>query len=854
MKPSVTTLDSKVKEFTNSLPYWAKFLSSKLLSGIIVTDFDLATAFDYLREDIGLKERTEKNAFNFLSLSDKSDTYKSDLRISNLQNAEGINALVEKQRIEFSPNITVIYGINGSGKTGYIRLLKKAFFSRTDENIVSDIHNKYVNKKPTAEFVFESNNNTYMLKYPDDIRKPEFKQFSVFDNKSVLVHLDKPNEFEFRPAGLSFFANLSDNYKKVEKKLDSEINIKNVAKDYLSIFDGESEINKLMQNISAKTKIDNLKKHIPYTENDKLQKKNLEEKIAKLTALKVEKEIQELENIQQLVDKLLKNINKNNRFFSKEAYDKIEHAINGCLDKEIISKNEGIESFKTAKLKDIGSTEWKNLIEAAYDFVQKHRSGMYPKQGEICLFCHQPLSEEAQKLISKYWIFIKSQAEAEMKAAQEKLKTIEEAYKKIDFNILPVDGILTKWVKEKYLQIFDIINGNVAKQKELTVTICKDISTKDVSKWDEVQINPSVFDVMNQNIQNEIKNLKEKDPTEEIEKLKIELRYLEHKEKLEQHIDSINEYINNLQTVEKLQSAKRMISTRSITTKEKELSQKYFNQAYIDTFNDECKRLDANFGIEIKYIGKAGTSLRALKIKGQIPSNILSEGEQKVISIADFLAETQHSEINKGIILDDPVNSLDEERKSIIAKRLVSESEKRQVIIFTHDLVFLSSILGFCKDLKVEPTCHWIERENGKPGKIWLNNTPSAEKDYKTSDRAHKYYNKASKCGPEDRENNLKNGFTALRTSYEALVMFELFNGVVERFNERVSIDRLSSVSFDTSIRDEILDKYGHCCRFMEGHCHSDKYAARKPELKDLQDEINIFDDLRKRIRRLKNK
>ena len=35
----------------------------------------------------------------------------------------------------------------------------------------------------------------------------------------------------------------------------------------------------------------------------------------------------------------------------------------------------------------------------------------------------------------------------------------------------------------------------------------------------------------------------------------------------------------------------------------------------------------------------------------------------------------------------------DDERKSEIAERLVKESLKKQVIIFTHDLVFVSNIL-----------------------------------------------------------------------------------------------------------------------------------------------------------------
>ena len=98
----------------------------------------------------------------------------------------------------------------------------------------------------------------------------------------------------------------------------------------------------------------------------------------------------------------------------------------------------------------------------------------------------------------------------------------------------------------------------------------------------------------------------------------------------------------------------------------------------------------------------------------------------------------------------------------------------------------------------------------------------------------------------------MKSGFAALRTSYEALVVFDLFEGVVQRFNERVSIDSLSSVYFDVPIRDEIVDSFYKCCRFMEGHSHSDKYAYKKPDIQDLQNEIQRFTDLKKKLKDLK--
>jgi len=339
--------------------------------------------------------------------------------------------------------------------------------------------------------------------------------------------------------------------------------------------------------------------------------------------------------------------------------------------------------------------------------------------------------------------------------------------------------------------------------------------------------------------------------SKELEKLLKAKTYLEHKEKFNLHFSKFESFVNNQDWVKRAEKAN--FAKRKITDSEKALSDKYFNQKYIDTFNEECKKLNGSFGIEISHTGSAGKSYRQLKLKGKNPNAILSEGEQKVIAIADFIAEMHVSEVNRGVIFDDPVTSLDETRKSEIAFRLAQESKIKQVIIFTHDLVFVSSLIGHCKTLDIINDCHWIENlEGNQPGTIWLRNTPSFEKDYKTSGKAQKYYDEAKKMSPELREDKIKNGFAALRTSYETQVVFGLFKGVVQRFEERVSVDSLKSVFFTSEIRDELLDSFYQCCRYMEGHSHSDKYGYKKPQLESLNEEIQRFNAIKKKISELK--
>ena len=851
------TLEMEVKKFADGLPNWAKFLAEKILTGNAISDNDIDTSHTYLLEQLKLKDETEQTEISIDYNAENSGNYKTDLLLTKLENVEGVNALTENQIIEFSPNLTIVYGANGSGKSGYVRLLKDVFYSKAPEPILPNIHIDNGHKPINAKFTFKSNNAENSLEYADK-ENAEFEQFAVFDGNSVLKHLESKNEFEFRPAGLSFFADYTNAIIRVEQKLNADIQAKqigNTANDLSALFDGNSEIKALVQNLNANTNIDDLKKHTPFSDEDKSQKEAIQKQYDELLLASKgkEKEIKTLENIKNLLVQNKQKIEKLNQYFATEIIGKVKIAISDCVLKEATAKSEGIENFKTNKIENVGTTEWKNFIVSTEEFAktQKAKNIVYPENGDNCLLCQQPLSDEAQKLISSYWTFIKSVAEQNAKQAQEKLDKAKENYEKLNFDLFPQDNTLTIWLTEKYPIELEIFNQKLSEQKTLAKNVIADIQSKIANERAEIQISIKQHIAIETAIDTLIKNLKEDAQSKELEKLLGSKTFLEHKEKFNTHFFKFDIFVNNQVWIKK--AGKADYSKRKITETEKALSNKYFNQKYIDVFNEECKKLNGNFGIDINHTGSAGKSYRQLKLKGKNPNAILSEGEQKVIAIADFLAEMHLSEVNKGIIFDDPVTSLDERRKSEIAERLAQEALQKQVIIFTHDLVFVSSLIGHCKEKNTTNDCHWIENIGGnQPGTIWLRNTPSFEKDYKTSGKAQGYYDAAKKSAPEQREDKIKNGFAALRTSYETQVVFGLFKGVVQRFEERVSVDSLKSVFFTTEIRDEILDSFYQCCRYMEGHSHSDKYAYKKPEIENLNEEIQRFNAIKKKISELK--
>ncbi|WP_413534114.1 AAA family ATPase [Empedobacter brevis] len=854
LKEQMLTLETDVNKFADGLSYWAKFLAEKILSGNNISDNDIETSYSYLLEHLKLIDETSKPEISIDYNTGNSGDYKSDLLLAKLENVEGVNALIENQTIEFSPNLTIVYGANGSGKSGYVRLLKDVFYSKVPEKILPNVHIDNGHKPVNAKFTFKSNNVENSLEFTDK-DNAEFEQFAVFDGNSVLKHLENKNEFEFRPAGLSFFADYTNSIIRVEQKLNTEIQAKQTeytANDLSTLFDGNSEIKTIVQNLQAETKIDDLKKYTPFSDEDKSQKEDIQKQYDELLLASKgkEKEIKTFESIKGLLVQNKQAIEKLNQFFTTELIEKVRTAITDCVSKEAKAKAEGIENFKTDKIENVGTTEWKNFIISAEEFakIQKSENIVYPENDDNCLLCQQPLSKEAQKLISNYWTFIKSVAEQNAKQAQEKLDKAKGNYENLNFDLFPQDNTLTVWLKEKYPNELKVLTQNLSKLKILSQSIIGDIQNKTINDRLEIQISVEQHTTIETAIDNSIKFLKEDKQIKELEKLLNSKTLIEHKEKFNMHFSKFETFVNNQVFIKKANEANFRKLKKDITDTEKILSNKYFNQKYIDTFNEECQKLNGHFGIEISTTGSAGKSSRQLKLKGKRPNEVLSEGEQKVIAIADFLAEMNLSEVNKGIIFDDPVTSLDNDRKKQIAERLAFQATLKQVIIFTHDLVFFYHIKNFSKKflngINDSFFHHSLEKDSPFCGKVVANTSPANEGQYNKPTKAEEWLQKSKNSSGNEKIDNAKAGLSALRSSYEALAIFTVLGGTVQRFDPQIRMGRLKDIKYEKSLILEVIENHGEISDLIEGHLPSDEFGII-PSPKILEEHIERFKDLK---------
>jgi len=88
------------------------------------------------------------------------------------------------------------------------------------------------------------------------------------------------------------------------------------------------------------------------------------------------------------------------------------------------------------------------------------------------------------------------------------------------------------------------------------------------------------------------------------------------------------------------------------------------------------------------------------------------------VSLALFLTEIGQAVGRPGIILDDPVCSMDEQWKGRIAVRLAKEARERQVIVFTHSIAFFQELAASCDRMGCPILVHTVQRIGGTSGYI----------------------------------------------------------------------------------------------------------------------------------------
>lgn len=845
------SLTEEIHDWIGGLEYWEQCLAIKILGKQAITDSDIKLAYKYFLEDNGLTEK--KTAQSKIKIAPTlSATIANDFLLSEIKGIKGVNALKDEQNIPISKNITVLYGDNGVGKSGYIRILNNAFLSRGDKSLHNNIYSTIKPKEKSCVFKFKDSTNEYELKYPDDSRNYEFSCYSVFDTFSITAHLTAENIIQFLPNGLEFFDAFSSAVTKVQELLESDIRNNNPTNDFVDFFDNDTTVKKLVDSLSGSSDIKVFQEKSKVTPEELTKLASLEKSLIDLKKVDVAKKVKGLRKIQEQLGELKEEFETLNEYFSATEIGKLKKLIHDYLHNKQLSASEGLAQFKTENIGSIGSDEWKELLIAAKAFaeIQYDDEDLYPADKDFCLLCHQPLSKEAKQLIEAYWKFLTSNAEKNLQQIVDDISAQQAELTELDTKVLTEDSVLTEWLTENSEANLKIWNTQIKSVEVLRKQLVATLKNK---KWnDEIaakQISLRAFPLLEKSIQDKITSFNEAEISRRIKLTEKEIQELKDRKKLATLLTKISEFINKRKWAAKA-SAKRF-NTRKITEQQKHLFTKFVTDEYVRIFNLECEKLDAQFGINISQRASKGNTLKHLVLEGLTPSQVLSEGEQRAISLADFLTEAQMGTKNKGIIFDDPVNSLDHIRRQTIAERLVEESKVRQVIVFTHDITFLLALQTLAEEQIVDCIVTTI-RKIGKTSGVISNSLPwiaanVKERVKKLNEAIPNLKKLEIGTDPDLYSEEAKKWCGLLRETWERSIEELLFNDAIQRFSPGIQTKRIEKMKFTPDLYKEIEKGMAECSNWV--HDQARAINNPPPKVVKLEAFLAAFNEFVKKFR-----
>ena len=839
------TIWDELNAWGQVLPDWQRFIVSHAVRDGQLSDERVGEAYRlFLREkelDNGNEDLPEIPA----SVTGRTSAVVGPLILREVRSLKNVNAIPQSACITFGPKLTVIYGQNGAGKSGFSRVLSSACFSRSTPKIIANIYDENASDSPaSAEFVLEKDGESGEVLFAVGDEHADLQRISVFDSSVARIHLARENELGFQPAGFDVFDETVRVTGLIAAKLEADTAARTRPNKFHQLFADEGTVAEKIAGLNAASDLAELRTLSVFGEPEQnrlaevvRREKELLEKspVETLKALAAAKT--DIETLQKKVAEIGATLGKDALAGARNLLDTHKAAV-------LEAVKAGSATVSHPKLTQTGSHTWDPFVFASRALGQLERE-TYPAEGDPCLLCHRPLDAPSATLIRRMWSYLDHEARAAAVAADEAVNEYIEGLREKDVNLLPTDSRMRADLSKMnpaLVAAIDKASAVFAARRDLIAKALDD-GQADQLPFDDLELPTEVLMNALEEITLQDAALRDGVFDKLITQFKADHVTLRQRQVLSKNIDDVIIFVEDMKWAAKARDAKP--SPRFVTDKQRALFQTLIEGVYKKRLKEECEKLDCSFPVDIKARGDAGKTLRRLKAKGgHKPDEIFSEGEQRALALADFLTEVNLNPASAAVVFDDPVTSLDFERKRAIAARLVEETAARQVIVFTHDLVFLTLLSEFAEADDVSFLGHWVERKDGAPGYVSVDETPANTRIYRKTSKANEFLARARKANGGERVDLVRSGAGALRRTIEEVVVFHLFKDTVRRWNEQIRLGCIRKINWSNELADEVIALQDDTSRLLEGHSNSDEFAGVMPDVEKLAELIVRVDKL----------
>lgn len=698
------TVYQQILEWSTSRPLWQRDTLRRLVQTGTPSDADINEIAKICVAEVSGGDTSTATALGPEHLPAPASV-DDPITLRSITHVRDVNQLAPGAVLPFSPTgLTVIYGKNGAGKSGYGRILKQVCRTRGRATAIlpNALDPSATSTTPEATITYQvgdvANTDTWIQ---GQAGATALGRVSVFDTHSATAHVDGAMSLAYLPAGLELFQHLAQVCKRVDEQLRATIEDLQARKwsppaDLLS----DETIKTLIGQLGKPGIGEMILAPPDVTEEQRQRLATVEGQLAILKQNDPQKVIAQhrttarrlataADRMQQLVDAL-----------NDEALTEIlalRVRASTTRDAADLARRE----LAREPLPEVGGAVWRELWEAAraYSTQAAYPSHPHPHTGDdaVCLLCQQPLSADAASRLKRFEAFISGHAQQAAKQADDDLAAkvrsaqglpLQAADTVEEFNALQAQ------LGDRFSQVVEVARKRAGVVSQLSAADDPASLISDAPAWPTLQA-PELRVLAKQEEEKAAELEAALDP-EGQRRLEEERTTLSAIAAFTRDRQLLTREHERARSEESYTKAKRSCNTKAITDKQTELANEVVTKTLREAFARELHDLGGGripASLE-PAPGQRGVPYQRVALEGAMPNTkvveVLSEGELRVVALAGFLTDLAAANDGSALVFDDPVSSLDADYREKVAARLAQEAARRQVIVFTHDLSFLA--------------------------------------------------------------------------------------------------------------------------------------------------------------------
>ena len=393
-------LQQKVINWVKTLKGWQCELAYRLLIKEKLDNGDINEIVSMLKEE----KQFENKIFPNIGISINGES----IILLSIDSIENIEHLSPRNALKFAEKgLTVIYGKNGTGKSGYTRILKKICGKPRARDLIGNIYKSNASIGKCTLFYKKGEQVEQCSWSVNDGAIESLRSVDIFDSDTGASYLNEANSVSYIPPIIAFFSSFSRYHDIIKERLATQ---KDQLISKLPVPPHELSETNYVKNVYLSKNLD-LSKFI-WTGEDENKLSELDQKLKEPD---LKKAVVELREQKRKIDQLIKDIEDALIKVSPQSKEEIDALASDLSTKEQAVLDAAKVLSDSSKLEGVGTESWKLLWSAAKEYSQKdaYLDDKKLYQHDRCVLCHQILDEETKDRLQNFDAFITNELSKE---------------------------------------------------------------------------------------------------------------------------------------------------------------------------------------------------------------------------------------------------------------------------------------------------------------------------------------------------------------------------------------------------------------------------------------------------------